>query len=122
MTEKTQTPFTQQLAYINRGMLDEELTEALAEVVKQVRETKKQGSITLQIKVSMLNQRDENAIKLTPNVKTSIPQLPQAETIMWSTHDGDLLRDDPIQQKLDLQIVLKETNKNAPIQVAQARQ
>lgn len=122
MTEKTQTPFTQQLAYINRGMLDEELTEALTEVVKQVRETKKKGSVTLTLDVSMLNKRDENAVKITPKVKTSIPELPQAETIMWSTHDGDLLRDDPIQQKLDLQIVLKETNKNAPIQVAQARQ
>lgn len=121
MTEKTQTPFTQQLAYINRGMLDEELTEALTEVVKQVRETKKKGSVTLTLDVSMLNKRDENAVKITPKVKTSIPELPQAETIMWSTHDGDLLRDDPIQQKLDLQIVLKETNKNAPIQVAQAR-
>lgn len=122
MTEKTQTPFTQQLAYINRGMLDEELTEALTEVVKQVRETKKKGSVTLTLDVSMLNKRDENAVKITPKVKTSIPELPQAETIMWSTHDGDLLRDDPIQQKLDLQIVQKETNKNAPIQVAQARQ
>nr|WP_253704671.1 hypothetical protein [Citrobacter amalonaticus] len=36
---KNVTPFSQQLAYINKGTLDAELTEALAEVIKAVRET-----------------------------------------------------------------------------------
>ena len=119
--EQNTTPFSQQLSYFNRGMLDIELSEALAEVVKQVRETKKLGTVTLTLKVQMLNQRDENAMKITPSVKSTLPELPHAETIMWSTHDGDLLRDDPIQQKLDLQVVKKETNQQAPIQVATAR-
>lgn len=34
---KNATPFSQQLAYINKGTLDAELTEALAEVIKAVR-------------------------------------------------------------------------------------
>lgn len=38
---KNTTPFSQQLAYINKGTLDAELTEALAEVIKAVRETGK---------------------------------------------------------------------------------
>lgn len=41
---KNTTPFSQQLAYINKGTLDAELTEALAEVIKAVRETGKKGS------------------------------------------------------------------------------
>lgn len=40
---KNTTPFSQQLAYINKGTLDAELTEALAEVVKAVRETRKKS-------------------------------------------------------------------------------
>ena len=55
-------------------------------------------------------------------MKSNIPELPMAETIMYSTYDGDLLRDDPVQQKLDLQVVNRETNREAPIQVASARQ
>ncbi|HEJ7994959.1 TPA: hypothetical protein SMI16_000365 [Serratia liquefaciens] len=46
MSENKSTPFSQQLAYINRGALDAELTEALAEVIKQVRETGKKGVMT----------------------------------------------------------------------------
>lgn len=38
---KNTTPFSQQLAYINKGTLDAELTEALAEVTKAVMETNK---------------------------------------------------------------------------------
>lgn len=117
-----QTPFAQQIAYLNRGVLDEELTEAMAEVVKSVRETKKQGTLTLTLKVSLLNTSNEDAVKITPTVKASIPELPRAETIMWSTADGDLLRNDPVQQQLDLKVITKDTNKNAPIQVNSQRQ
>jgi len=116
------TPFAQQIAYLNRGMLDEELTEAMAEVVKSVRETKKQGTLTLTLKVSLLNTSSEDAVKITPNIKASIPELPRPETIMWSTADGDLLRNDPVQQQLDLKVITKDTNKNTPIQVNASRQ
>lgn len=99
------TPFSQQLAFLSKGCLDDELTEALADVVKAVRETGKPGEITLKIKVSMLNKRDENAVKLTPSVKTKQPEMAPYETIMFSTGDGDLIRDDPNQRKLPLEEV-----------------
>lgn len=41
MSESKCTPFSQQLAYINKGTLDQELTKVLAEVIKMVRETGK---------------------------------------------------------------------------------
>ncbi|EPG5002498.1 hypothetical protein NAK66_002445 [Klebsiella oxytoca] len=108
MTEEAKqsaTPFSQQVAYFNKGTLDSELTEALATLVKKVRETGKKGSVTLNITCSMLNTRDENAMKITPSVKTSIPELDRAETIMFSTYDGDLLRDDPDQVQMDLRVI-----------------
>jgi hypothetical protein len=45
----------------------------------------------------MLNTRDENTMKVTPKVTRTIPELDRADTIMFSTADGDLLRDDPAQ-------------------------
>lgn len=87
---------------MNKGALNNELTDVMADVVKAVRETGKQGTITLQLKVSMLNRRDEDVVKITPNVKSSVPELDRAETIMWSTADGDLLRNDPVQQDINL--------------------
>ena len=71
---KNTTPFSQQLAYINKGTLDAELTEALAEVIKAVRETGKKGAVTLTLNCSMLNTRDENTMKVTPNYPGTGPR------------------------------------------------
>ena len=111
-------PFSQQLAYINKGTLDAELTEALAEVIKAVRETGKKGAVTLTLNCSMLNTRDENTMKVTPKVTRTIPELDRADTIMFSTADGDLLRDDPAQVQMDLKVI-EQAPQAAPIKLAQ---
>lgn len=99
------TPFSQQIAFLSKGCLDAELTEELAKVIKAVRESGKAGSITLNLKVSMLNTRDENAVKLTPVVTAKCPKMAPYESVMFSTADGDLLRDDPQQPSLNLETV-----------------
>ncbi|WP_163833344.1 hypothetical protein [Spartinivicinus ruber] len=107
------TPFSQTVAYINRGSLDSELTETLSELVQAVRDTCKAGSITLQLKVQMLSANNEDTVKITPNIKSSIPQHEQPQAIFWSTADGDLLRNDPKQSELDLKTVPEtSTNQN----------
>lgn len=117
MSEKC-TPFSQQLAFINKGTLDDELSEGLATVIKAVRETGKKGAITLTLNCQMLNTRDENTMKITPVVKLSTPELDRADTIMFSTADGDLMRDDPSQVQMDLKVI--ETSSNAaPIKLTQ---
>lgn len=115
---KNATPFSQQLAYINKGTLDAELTEALSTVVKAVLETNKKGSVTLTLNCAPLNKRNENTMKISPKVTVSIPELDRAETIMFSTADGDLLRDDPAQTQLDLKVIEQPTQP-APIKLAQ---
>lgn len=99
------TPFSQQIAFLSKGAFDDEVTEELADLIKCVRETGKTGELTVKIKVSKLNQRDENAVRLTPSVSTRTPKLAPYETIMFSTADGDLLRNDPHQQSLSLEEV-----------------
>ncbi|GLW38504.1 hypothetical protein Pcaca04_24400 [Pectobacterium carotovorum subsp. carotovorum] len=105
------TPFSQQIAYINKGTLDAELTETLAMIIQAVQETRKKGSVTLTLNVQMQNSRTDNQMKVTPDVKFNKPKLELADTIMFSTADGDLLRDDPAQVKMDLTVI--ETKSNA---------
>lgn len=63
----------------------------------------------------MLNKRDEDTVKLTPVVKHQIPELDRAETIMWSTADGDLLRNDPDQQDTSLRTVGESSKPNVQL-------
>lgn len=99
------TPFNQQLVYLNKGTLNEELTEVLAEVVKAVRETGKAGSLTLTLKVAMFSKANEDVVKISPVVTSKVPEGERAETIMYSTADGDLLRDDPNTVRTELKQV-----------------
>lgn len=99
------TPFSQQIGYLSRGSLDAELTEEMAALVKAVRETGKAGTITLTLKVQRLSGRDENAVQIVPTVKMKAPAPAPYTNIMFSTGDGDLLRDDPNQRTLELQQV-----------------
>lgn len=41
------TPFSQHLVYLNKGTLNDELTKVMGDVVKAVRDTGKQGTVTL---------------------------------------------------------------------------
>ncbi len=108
MSDKHITPFSQNLSYLEKGCLDAELTEQLAEVIQGVRETGKQGTITLQLKVSLM-KGSEDTVTIQSTVNNKVPQLDRAQTIMWSTHDGDLIRNDPHQQSLDLKTVETST-------------
>lgn len=99
------TPFSQQIQHLNKGCADDELTERLAEVVKAVRDTGKMGTITLQLKIKPLNGKDDDALTVEPIIKHTIPEIPQKASVLWSTGDGDLLRQDPDQQELDLTVV-----------------
>jgi len=105
------TAFSQHLAFLNRGELDDELTAELTELVKMVRLTGKKGQISITLKISMMNRRDEDTVKIEPSYKTALPQLEQMEAVMFSTADGDLLRNDPKQQSLDLKEVITSSNK-----------
>lgn len=95
------TAFSDQVSKMNKGSLDIELTEALAELVKQVRATHKKGSISLSLNVQPLSQSDEDVLKITPEIKTNLPKMPQPQSIFWSTADGDMLRNDPTQTELE---------------------
>ncbi|WP_163833256.1 hypothetical protein [Spartinivicinus ruber] len=99
------TPFSRTVAELSKGCLDAELTEKITKVVKAVRKTKKTGSVTLQLKINMLNTEDEDPVKITPAIKLVVPEEDPMQDVLWSTEDGDLLKNDPDQRELDLQTI-----------------
>lgn len=91
-------PFSQQLAYLERGALDVETTELLAELVIAVTATGKPGKLTLTI--DLKHDARMNCMEITGSVKAKIPEPARRRTFMFPTGAGELLRDDPEQQKL----------------------
>lgn len=103
MTHSDQTPFSQQIAHLSRGMLDAELTEELAELIKAIIQHGKKGSITLTLNIKPeLAQGEVVNVTVSPDVKTTKPSPERLSSRMYPTYDGDLLRNDPNQGELDL--------------------
>ena len=81
-------------------------------MIKAVRETGKTGSVTVTIKAGLM-QGTEDTVKLTGSISSKVPELDRPVTIMWSTADGDLIRNDPHQQSFDLRQV--ETDQDSTL-------
>lgn len=102
---KNLTPISEHIRTLNNGGVNADATEALAEVIKRVRETGKGGAVTITLKVAMMNERDENAVTILASVASKMPAFRPVAAILYSTADGDLIKDDPRQRKLPLQDV-----------------
>lgn len=74
-------------------------------VANGVSENKRSGSFTL--KVSLVPNGNKCTVK--HEVKTTIPQPASESRMMWHGKDGELLEEDPKQQKLALHSVPKVT-------------
>lgn len=105
------TAFSEQIATMNKGNTDIELSEALANLVQKVRETHKKGSVTLTLNVAMLNDSHEDVMKITPDIKLSLPKVAQPTAVFWSTADGDLLRNDPQQMGIEFEKIADDKPK-----------
>jgi hypothetical protein len=87
------------------GQTQDELSEALAQLVTAVRQTGKSGTLNLTIKVSAASKGAGWAVSITDKVKVTLPQLDRESSIMFASEDGALHRDNPLQKKLDLKEV-----------------
>lgn len=87
------TPFTNILAQLNNGELNDELTAQFAEIVKGVREKETKGVLTISLIISPINEKTEDRIKITPKIKTKLPEFEHTDTIVVSTEDGDVIFD-----------------------------
>ena len=99
------TPLSQHISFLNKGLFDDEATEELTKLVKAVRETGKKGTLVIELNIGMFDKTTDDAVTITPSVKVKLPKAESRKNVFWSTYDGDLLRSDPDQQQLDLKQV-----------------
>ena len=92
-------PFTDVLRDIRKGRAVDTLTEELAEVVRAVLDTNKPGELTLKLKISPQGKGD-NALIVSATSSQKIPRAKLPDGLFFADLDGDLLRDDPTQNRL----------------------
>ena len=94
-----QTPFSQHLAYIGSGGLDAEATRLLTKLVAQVQQTRRKGTLTLTLNLSMEKDMD-SVMRVQGECKVKMPAANKPTSWMFPTQSGQLLRDDPEQTSM----------------------
>lgn len=95
-------PIQDTLRHLMGGTFLDEAGEKLAELVAAVDSTGKAGKITLTIAVK---KSTKAAMAVTADIKISKPMEAPDATLMFATPEGNLLTEDPRQQKLALKQV-----------------
>ncbi len=95
-------PITETLHHLGAGCLMDELAEKMAELVLACDATGKPGNLIL--KISM-RRATAGAFAITGAVTVKKPIEPPVEALMFPTPEGNLLTEDPRQQKLSLKSV-----------------
>lgn len=95
-------PSGQFLATMQRhrgGLLLDEASQLLGELVEAVNATGKPGSLTITLNLKPAT-RGQSAMVLTDKITPRLPKI-EAEASFWFGHDGQLVKDDPRQRPLN---------------------
>jgi hypothetical protein len=87
-----------------RGALLAELSTKLSEAVMAVKEHSKPATVTLVLTIDPANG-DASAVRLQDEVKVKLPRKPQGASLFYTTDDNRLVRDDPHQTEMALEVV-----------------
>jgi hypothetical protein len=96
-------PITDTLRHIGGGVFLDTASDKLAELVSAVDASGKTGRIDLAITVKKATRG--GAMHITGKVKLTKPADEPMEALLFATPEGNLIADDPHQQKLDLKSV-----------------
>lgn len=100
-------PITDTLRHIGGGVFIDIASDKLAELVAAVDSTGKGGSIDMKIKMKKATRG--GAMLITGTVKLNKPAEEPMEAMLFATPEGNLVADDPHQQKLDLKVAAGAT-------------
>lgn len=96
-------PITDTLRHIGGGVFIDIASDKLAELVGAVDQSGKSGKIMLAITVKKATRG--GAMVITGKVTMTKPAEEPMEAMLFATPEGNLVADDPHQQKLDLKTV-----------------
>jgi hypothetical protein len=106
-------PFSLFLSEHRNGVLHDELSDKLQELVAGVAEEGKAGKLTLTITIKPANA-GEGAFAVSDEIKITPPKETKSGSIFFVSPENNLIRDDPRQRTLDL----REVNQgNAPREI-----
>lgn len=85
------------------GRTHDDMTQKFAELVREVEQTGRSGTLTLTLKVSAASRAQPvDKIIVQPTVKLTPPKPEAGEDFFWLTDDSELSRNHPRQEGLDL--------------------
>lgn len=96
--------FSTTLIELNRGKSLGELSEALVQLVTEVKETGKAGVLTYTIKIEPLDA-DGEQVQLKDKIELTRPERKRKETVMFTTEDNRLTRKPNTPELPGLQVV-----------------
>lgn len=95
------------LREVRNGECLKDMSQALAELVKAVRETGKKGAVSLRLCVSPAGTAEE-VLLIEDEIKKIMPKEKKAGSIFFATDDNGLQRNDPRQRELPLVTVVEQ--------------
>lgn len=105
--------FSNFIGEIRRGDLDEELSVALANVVKEVNQQQKAGSLDLKIKITP--NKLEGTVFIQALVNEKPPKSEPGQSIFYIDKDNQLRREDPRQMSIgDLEKAGQDSTSQTP--------
>ena len=98
-------PAIETLNRIEGGCFMDDVGQRLSELVLAVDQTGKPGSITLKIDI---RRATAGAMAVKGKVSIKKPEQPAFEALLFPTPEGNLLAEDPRQQRLELREVVDQ--------------
>lgn len=96
---KPPDPFGEFITDFKEGMVDVQVTQALAEVVQGVQTWAKPGSITLKIKVAP-NKTDARYVEIVESIEAKVPTATPEARLLFGTPTGRITAKNPHQSSL----------------------
>lgn len=106
-------PFTDVLREVEGGRLVNDLTAEVYKLIEAVRDTRRSGQLKLTLSFSPTGR---GTIEVNSKVDVKAPEDPRPSTTFFTTPENTLVRDDPSQPNLPLQVVPRDHQ--APVRVA----
>lgn len=104
---------------INKGKFAEEITDELSKLVPACRAAGASGEISIILKLKP-GRAGSSVVEIVPSLKVKQPKQEVPTEIFFATETGALIRDNPDQGKLELEVVQRP--ESVPLAVTQPGQ